>query len=243
MILAYIRHGQPIYNPDSLTPEGRRQAEAVSLRLSKFGLDRIFVSTSTRARQTAEPTAQKCGIEPVVMDWCNEMHAWEMGSVPRSLGNPSGPWCFGFQSQDCIRKFMDPEVLALGDRWFEHPYFKGTRFAEAVRYFDFGIDRLLESLGYVHDRETNTFTARRHNDEHVALFAHEGVGSFVLSSILDIPYPLFASHFLIGWSSLTVIAFVPNEDGTVVPQVQTLGNDSHLYKEGLSTVQQNGIGY
>jgi len=29
MILFYVRHGDPIYDPDSLTPLGKRQAEAL----------------------------------------------------------------------------------------------------------------------------------------------------------------------------------------------------------------------
>lgn len=243
MILAYVRHGKPIYDPDSLTPEGKLQAEAISKRLVKFGLDRVFSSSSVRAMETARPTAEKCGRELEIMDWCNEIHAWNLGSVPKDAKTKEGPWCFGFQSPYCIRNFLNPEVVALGSRWYEHPLFEGTAFAKGVKYFDFGVDRFLESLGYIHDRETHTYSARRHTKEHIALFAHEGVGSFFLSSLLDIPYTLFASHFFIGWSSLTVIAFQPDENGIVVPQVQTMSNDSHLYKEGLTTVQANGIGY
>lgn len=33
MLLFYIRHGDPIYIPDSLTDLGKRQAEAVARRL------------------------------------------------------------------------------------------------------------------------------------------------------------------------------------------------------------------
>ena len=32
MILFYIRHGEPIYNPDQLTPHGHEQAEALGKR-------------------------------------------------------------------------------------------------------------------------------------------------------------------------------------------------------------------
>ena len=38
MILYYIRHGDPIYNPDSLTPLGERQAEAIGHRLAGRGI-------------------------------------------------------------------------------------------------------------------------------------------------------------------------------------------------------------
>ena len=56
MLFFYVRHGDPIYNPDMLTSLGHEQAKAVAKRLSLFGVDRVFASSSNRARQTAEPT-------------------------------------------------------------------------------------------------------------------------------------------------------------------------------------------
>ena len=58
MLLYYVRHGEPTYDPDELTPNGKRQAEAVARRLARFGLDKIFSSTAIRAQQTAKPAAE-----------------------------------------------------------------------------------------------------------------------------------------------------------------------------------------
>lgn len=58
MLLFYIRHGDPIYDPDSLTPLGNRQAEAVAKRLAVYGIDEIYSSTSNRAQLTAKPTTE-----------------------------------------------------------------------------------------------------------------------------------------------------------------------------------------
>ncbi len=52
MLFFYVRHGDPIYNPDELTPLGHRQAEAVAKRLSLYGIDKIYSSTSDRAYLT-----------------------------------------------------------------------------------------------------------------------------------------------------------------------------------------------
>ena len=41
MLFFLIRHGDPIYDPDSLTPLGHRQAEALAKRLSLYGLDEV----------------------------------------------------------------------------------------------------------------------------------------------------------------------------------------------------------
>ena len=36
MLFFYVRHGDPIYDPDSLTPLGHRQAEAVAKSYPNF---------------------------------------------------------------------------------------------------------------------------------------------------------------------------------------------------------------
>ena len=58
MLFFYVRHGDPIYEPDMLTPLGHEQARAIAKRLCLFGIDRVFASSSIRARETAEPTAK-----------------------------------------------------------------------------------------------------------------------------------------------------------------------------------------
>ena len=55
MLIYYIRHGDPVYDPDQLTPLGEQQAAAVANRLALFGVDEIYSSTSNRAIQTAKP--------------------------------------------------------------------------------------------------------------------------------------------------------------------------------------------
>ena len=76
MIFYYIRHGDPIYDPDSLTPLGTRQAEALSKRLALYGLDKIYCSTSNRAFLTAKPTCELLNKEAVQLDFANEGYAW-----------------------------------------------------------------------------------------------------------------------------------------------------------------------
>lgn len=63
MLLYIVRHGDPIYETDSLTDRGRRQAEAVGKRLLDAKIDRIFSSPMGRAKETAEPACRLLGIE------------------------------------------------------------------------------------------------------------------------------------------------------------------------------------
>lgn len=44
MLFYFIRHGNPIYDPDSLTEKGKEQAETLALRLERAGIDKIYRS-------------------------------------------------------------------------------------------------------------------------------------------------------------------------------------------------------
>ena len=60
------------------------------------------------------------------------------------------------------------------------------------------------------------------------------------SSLLDIPYPFFSTHFDMGHTGMTVIDFT-EQGGFVYPKVLQLANDSHLYRDGIMTGYQNRI--
>lgn len=237
MLLFYIRHGDPIYDPDSLTPLGERQAEALSKRLARYGIDRIYASTSNRAVLTATPTAKLLKKEIVQMDWCHEGRAWEHYAFP----NGHGGKCWPAASIAIKQLFLNPEVVALGDRWYEHPSIASQHdYKTEIGIVNRQTDEFLASLGYEHDREQKLYRAVKPNDERVALFAHYGFGMGFLSSLLDIPYSTFCTHFDIGHSGMTVINF-RNEGGVTIPQVLTFSGDSHIYAEGLPTKYNNEI--
>lgn len=230
MILYYVRHGSPTYNPDDLTPLGRRQAEAVARRLSQFGIDRVFSSPSNRAVLTARPLCEITHLEPTILDWCNESHAYSEMSVPDGHGHRQWSW----QNETFARLFNSADVRALGDKWYEHHAFSEyPQFGEGVRRVNRETDAFFASLGYEHDRSSCTFKAVRHNDERIALFAHEGFSKMFMGALLDIPYPIVSTRLEIGHSMVSVIEFRPFPDGVVIPRVLEYSNDSHLYREAL----------
>lgn len=235
MILYYVRHGDPIYNPDSLTELGHKQAKALVGRLSLYGLDEIYCSTSNRAQMTAQPTCDALGKKMTLLDWTNE------GYAMRDLGvyRDDGVYTWPFFLNEYKKKFNAPEVKALGKKWYEHTYFS-EKFGAGVKRVDEEADGFLLSLGYEHDRENGCYRAVKKNEKRVALFAHQGFGLMFLSSILDIPYNIFCTRFDLSHSSVTAIYFNENDD-TVFPQVLQLSNDSHLYKESLLTGYNNGL--
>ena len=106
MILYLVRHGDPIYTPDSLTPLGHEQAKAVAKRFTIYGLDEIYSSTSNRAIQTAQPTCDLLKKEMQLEDWANEHHAWtELGVTTKT-----GVYTWPFFDRETIEKFRTEEV-------------------------------------------------------------------------------------------------------------------------------------
>jgi len=238
MILYYIRHGDPIYEPNQLTPLGERQAEAVAKRLAVHGMDRIYSSPSNRARQTAEPLCQILKQEPVILDWADESIAFREMSIPD--GERKNQWPF---RHSLYRNLLNrQDVRDLGRNWYTHPEFAGVKLGAPIERIQREADGFLEDLGYRHDLQANSYIQLRENTERIAFFAHEGVGTAFLSCILDIPYPIFSTRFDMSHSDVTVIHF-EERFGRVIPVVLTYSNDAHLYREGLPTKHQNKIYY
>ena len=107
MLFYYIRHGDPIYDPDGLTPLGFRQAESVAKRLALHGIDEIYASTSNRAIQTAMPTAEILKKDVKQLDFANESHAWHDFTIDAK--NPDRK-TFLFHSREAKEAFRTWEL-------------------------------------------------------------------------------------------------------------------------------------
>lgn len=237
MLFFYIRHGDPTYNPDELTPLGRRQAEAVAKRLSLYGIDRIFASTSNRAIQTAQPACEILKKEMTLLDFANENHAYRDFSIVKE----SGERIWAIEERKTQRLFASSAMRELGESWHTHPDLPACNFKGGIERIRQESYRFLESLGYRHIPDSGTYQVIQPNNERIALFAHHNFGIAFLSCILNIPYPVFCSHFSMCHSGMTVINFAEDEDGYTTPVILTLSSDSHLYREGLPTKYNNEL--
>lgn len=242
MLLFYIRHGDPIYEPNSLTPLGRRQAEAVGRRLARYGLDEIYTSSSARAQQTAQPTCEMLHMGAAVLDWTNEDHAWAEMSVPL----PDGGRTWAFYTPQVRDAFTAKEIRNAGDGWIEHPAFEGMDFVKGYLRIRGETRAFLEKLGFQWDdergqyRNLNGRVERGAFGKRVALFAHHGFGTCFLSSVLDIPYPEVCIKTGLSHSNMTVIHFDERNE-YIVPRMLTMSNDGHLLADGLPTRYDNII--
>ena len=234
MLLYYIRHGDPTYDPDQLTPLGKRQAEAVARRLAQYGLDEIYVSSSNRAIETCKPTCEILKKEPVILDWTNENHAWRQLTVREASGRLN----WGYAAPEMKKLFASEEMAKLRFEWYKHPVFEGTQFEEGIKRIQRETRAFLEAEGLVFDAERGGYIEKFPNNKRIALFAHQGFGLAFLSIVLNIPYPEFSTRFDISHSDFSVISFSRTDD-IIIPKALMMSNDSHLYREGLPTRYHN----
>src|SRR5258708_6636195 len=83
MQLYIVRHAEPDYANDSLTPAGQLEAEALAVRMTKHLRPEVLYSSPLgRARATMRPTAEAMGLQGTILDWAGELN----------LPAPAGPW-------------------------------------------------------------------------------------------------------------------------------------------------------
>lgn len=186
---------------------------------------------------TAKPTCELLKVEPELLDFANESYAWEELTVEREDGSGK-TWLFQKQKTNAL--FNSKSIRDLGDRWYDHPEFEKYNYEKGINRIYNESDAFFAGLGYEHIRYTGKYRVKESNNQRVALFAHAGFGLAFLSCVLDIPYPMFCTHFDISHSGLTVVEFAENE-GYCIPKILTYSSDSHIYREGLPTLYNNRL--
>ena len=233
MLLYIIRHGDPIYDPDSLTEKGRRQAEAVGRRLAARHFDRVYASANKRAQQTAQPFCELAGIPFQVEEWTSESLAWRDLSVETDQGRT---WAFTSVPNTAFRR---EESLRAGDEWYKLPEFAAIEGEAAYGRIIAASDEFLARQGYV--REGRVYRAERPSDERVAVFCHQGFGLTWISHLLQIPPQIMWASFDITHTGVTIIQFQADRDGYAAPRCLCLSDMSHLYGERLPMVYVNAL--
>lgn len=227
MLFYYIRHGNPIYEPDGLTELGHKQAEALALKFKNIEFSKIYSSTSNRAILTAKPTADVLNKQIIEVDFAHEKHPWNN----LTINTDNGSKCWLYQTPSIIELFNTEEITKLGFKWYEHKAFENYNFKNEMDRIKKEKDEFFLSLGYRHIGD-GKYKVERSNGDNIAMFAHQGFGLAFIATILDIPYPKFSTHFDMGHSSVTVIEF-KEIGGYAYPRIVTFSDESHLYKEGV----------
>ena len=232
MILYIVRHGDPIYETDSLTERGRLQAEAVGKRMLAAGIDRIFSSPMGRAKETADPACRLLGLEKQIEPWAHEIEDERLTPFPDGV----------MKSITVVQNtyYLENGNIDLPyERSYECPGINQSQMKKAVDYIEANGKDFLERLGY--KEEGGVYRILRRNEEKVALFCHAAFARAWLSVLLHIPIHIMWSSFEYTHTGVTIVEFKNNENGTTAPRCLCYSDMSHLYAEGLDLKYNGGL--
>lgn len=225
MRLYIVRHADPDYVNDSITPKGHLEAEALAKRFFAQGLDRIYCSPQGRAIATMKYTRELLNMDFETEEWTREV--WPELYVKNSEDKYKAMFQFPGES------FRSGCSLPSHDTWEECELLRENPAAgEAVRALRANSDRFLARLGY--ERSGGLYRCVKPNRDRIAVFCHAGFALTWLSVLLEIPVTLVWSGFFLPPSSVTTILFEERSNEWAVPRCIGLGDVSHLYAAGLA---------
>jgi probable phosphoglycerate mutase len=198
MEILLIRHGDPDYAHDSLTPRGVQEARQLADSLRHLQLDALYVSPLGRAQETCAFTAQAKGMEPITLDWLRER------------GIKRGPVYLWEAPGDT---FLGAETLPTQNDW-GRPDGAMPEGAEQYARVRDGFDILVAEYGYLrqgHGYRVAESLAVRPLAARVALFCHKGVILTLLADVLHWALPMVFVSLHIHPTGVTRLEMVEQE--------------------------------
>ncbi len=206
-----IRHGDPDYENDTLTPNGHQEAQMLAASLAEESLDAIYSSPMGRAQHTMQYTADLTGLDTTVLDWLHEVTA-----------PPVDDWCAwelpGHYS------LSGPQLPTL-DNWVEQSVF-GSSFLPYYNKIAEGFDELMRGYGY--EKSGYMYCVNAPTDEKIALFCHKGTTLTLLGYLLHWPLPLIFAHCQISPTGVSRLVWEQSNEHWATPKLQVLNDLSHL---------------
>ncbi|HEV8604463.1 MAG TPA: histidine phosphatase family protein [Tepidisphaeraceae bacterium] len=229
MRLYIIRHADPDYERDNLTPAGHLEARALSERMERIAPTHIYSSPMGRAKATMQYSAERLGMQGIVEDWMAEL------SDCRLTLEPWGRLVMWDIPGEIIRA---KAPYATQENWHELSCLSVPNFRERFEKLKGNSDEFISRHGY--GREGGLYRPVRPNRDRIAVFCHGGFGLCWLAHLLEIPLPLMFAGFFLHPSSVTTILFDERSKEWAVPKCIGMGDISHLYANELPP-QPSGI--
>lgn len=217
MHLYLIRHAEPDYPQDALTPRGHRQAQALAGRLAEAGIGRVYSSPLHRALETAHYTAERLGLEVQVEPWTRELEDWW---IPDETLVELPVWQVDGAAIRALASQLGPES------WHGVPPFDPPHLRQGFARLRAAGDEFLARHG--HARDGAAYRIEGTADLGVAIFCHAGFALTWLADLLAIPPPLLWAGFSLPPGSVTTVAFEPLAGGRAAPRCLGLGDVAHL---------------
>ncbi|MCR4588213.1 MAG: histidine phosphatase family protein [Lachnospiraceae bacterium] len=215
MRIIFVRHGEPNYEKDCLTDNGKGQAKQVAQRLKKEGITEIWASPQGRAVETAQETSALLDLPIQTLDFMHEISWGSRDGAPIYLGGH--PWNLVDEMARHGDNLNDPD-------WRNHAYFRNNTAVDCVDLVQEKIDEWLSRLGY--DRKGFYYDHRQAEEEHrtIALFSHGGSSCAAMSHILNLPFPYLCAMLHIDFTGIVILRMDRSKGVGTLP-CMALGND------------------
>ena len=219
MKIIIIRHGDPDYEHDSLTPRGDKEARLLAEIIGTYNIDAFYVSPLGRAQRTASFSLEKLGAQAETLDWLREFPPRiKRPDLKGSLSSCAWDW----RPTDWMKvpEFYDRDL------WYTHPIMEEAHVKEAALHVHEGLDSLLAKHGY--ERDGLYYRAVRSNHDTIALVCHFGVEMVILAHLIGVsPMPLWHG-FVASPTAITRISTEERVSGIASFRVNEFGATPHL---------------
>ena len=223
MKIVLVRHGDPDYENDTLTPKGKKEAELLASHLKDLKMDEIYVSPLGRAKHTAAPTLELCGRNAIELEWLREFEA-PIHRPDKPEGELSIPWDWMPADWTKYPEFYD------FDKWMTHPLMQAGHVGDEYARVTGCFEKFLADHGY--EKSGNLFLAKQPSNDTIVFFCHYGVSVVLISYLLHVS-PMILWHGMVAApTSITVIATEERQRGFASFRVNTYGETTHLYVNG-----------
>ena len=220
MRILLIRHAEPDYSVDSLTPRGRVEAELLSRRMIRYDIRDFYVSPLGRARDTAEYTLSKLGRTAEVLPWLAEFRG---RCLNPETGGKGLPWDLSPRLWSALPGAHDV------NSWMDAPLFRAAMSDRLAG----NRGRREGAAGPLRFPQGRSRLARgREFPGYHCAFCHFGISMAVLGVLTDCS-PLELWHrTLTLTSSLTELVTEERLPGEVSFRMTRLGDITHLESAG-----------
>ncbi|MCR5502487.1 MAG: histidine phosphatase family protein [Lachnospiraceae bacterium] len=222
MRILLIRHAEPDYSVDSLTPKGRLEAELLSRRLVRYDIRDFYVSPLGRAKDTAAYTLDKLSRKAETLPWLREFRGSYLD--PETGKRRIVAW----DVKPRIWKSF-PGVMDI-DTWCDTPAFAGGDVREVWKETVDGTDALLARYGCF--RDGPVWHMEQNGDFTIALFCHFGISMAILGYLTGVSPMILWHHTLCCPSSVSEVVTEERIKNEVSFRVVKLGDLTHLESAG-----------
>ena len=229
MRIIFIRHGEPDYAHDCLTPAGKQQAVLAAERLREEGIEEIWSSPMGRALETAQPASEVLGLPVRILDFMHEVTWGSRDDTP--LFANGHPW-------DIADELARQGVNLNDPAWRQHPYFRNNRVLDCVDAVEQGIDRWLTSLGYERNGLYYRCVRPDSRQKTIALFSHGGSSCAAMGHILNLPFPYACALLHLEFTGITVLRMDRRPGQQALPCLELANDGRHIRGPGYHRLNQ-----